>query len=117
MQTGTSHDNVFEDNRLRGNNQLDDGSPELLVQYHAYRDVFRDNDIIATDRAHVVYGTVPHSDSGLIAPNHSNDNTFSAVGVGPSGMRFGWDGRTWLGAHRYVAATGQDEHSRFLASH
>ena len=41
VQTGTSHDNVFEDNRLRGNNQLDDGSPELLVQYHAYRDVFR----------------------------------------------------------------------------
>ena len=117
VQTGSSHDNVFEDNRLRGNNQLDDGSPELLVQYHAYRDVFRGNHVIATNHAHVIYGSVPNSDSGRIAPNHSDGNTFTALGVGPAGMQFGWDGRTWRGAHGYVAATGQDEHSRFLAAH
>ena len=65
----------------------------------------------------MIYGTVPDSDSGRVAPNHSDDNTFAAAGVGPAAMRFGWDGRTWLGAHAYVAATHQDRHSRFLASH
>jgi len=88
----------------------------LLVQYHGYRDVFRANHITATDSDHVVYGTVPDSDSGRVAANRSDHNTFAAVGTGPSGISFGWNGRTWTGAHAYVVATGQDKHSRFVAS-
>ena len=49
VRTGSSHDNTFADNCLRGNNRLDDGSPELLVQYYAYRDTFVHNTITATN--------------------------------------------------------------------
>ena len=77
MHTGTSFDNTFVDNWLKGNNQLNDGSPELLVQYYASNDTFEHNTIIATNSAHVVYGTVP---GGAEHGNVSNDNIFSAVG-------------------------------------
>lgn len=112
VQTGSSHDNVFRANTLRGNNQLDDGSPELLVQYHAYRDSFEYNTIVATDRDHVVYGTVPQSDSH---DNHSDHNSFAARGATRAQAQFGWDGRTYTGFGTYRAATGQDAHSRFGA--
>ena len=77
VQTGTSHDNVFKYNVLRGNNRLDDGSPEFLVQYHSHHDTFVHNTIIATDTDHVIYGTVPRSDS---THNRSDHNDFQAIG-------------------------------------
>ena len=116
VQTGTAQDNTFQDNWLRGNNQLDDGSPELLIQYHADRDVFCDNTIIATNSSHTIYGTVASSDSGNIAANHSDHNIFAAEHSSPDSLQFGWNGRTWVGAHRYINATGQDRGSQFLDS-
>lgn len=113
VQTGTSRDNVFQDNCLGGNNQLDDGPPELLIQYHADGDVFRRNTIIATNSAHTIYRTVPTSDSGKIAANRSDGNSFSAEHSGPAMLRFGWNGRSWIGADRYVNATVRDCHSHF----
>jgi hypothetical protein len=108
VRTGTSHDNLFEDNWLRGNNRLDDGSPELLVQYYASNDTFRHNTIIATNSAHVVYGTVP---GGTEHGDRSDHNTFRVVGAGPAAAQFGWSGRTYTGFGAYRRATGQDAHS------
>ncbi len=108
MRTGSSFDNTFEDNYLRGNNRLDDGSPELLVQYYASRDTFVRNTIVATNTAHVVYGTVP---GGTETGNRSNDNTFRVIGAGPGAARFGWSGRTYAGFDAYRRATGQDSRS------
>ncbi len=114
VRTGSSHDNVFTRNWLRGNNRLDDGSPELLVQYYAYRNRFSHNTLIATNSGHVVTGTVP-GDHGVRgeAGNHSDHNRFRARGVGPAQMEFGWRGATYTGARHYVRATGQDRHSSF----
>ena len=108
VKTGTSIDNTFEDNWLRGNNQLDDGSPELLVQYYASHDTFIHNTITATNSAHVVYGTVPQ---GTSQGNVSNDNVFGAVGVGCGSIQFGWSAHTYTGFAPYRHATGQDSSS------
>jgi hypothetical protein len=114
VRTGSSHDNRFAYNVLRGNNQLNDGSPELLVQYHAYRDTFVHNTITATNRAHVVYGTVPKADTdGHPNTNYSNHNTFRAVGVGAAKARFGWLGHNYVGFAAYQASTGEDAASHF----
>lgn len=110
VQTGSSFANVFTGNYLRGNNRLDDGSPELLVQYYSSHDTFTDNTIIATNRAHVVYGTVP---GGRSDQNVSNGNLFGAIGAGPSGAEFGWSGHTYGGFAAYRRATGQDRGSVF----
>jgi hypothetical protein len=114
VRTGSSHDNVFTRNWLRGNNRLDDGSPELLVQYYAYRNTFTHNTLIATNAAHAVYGTVP-GDKGVAGKpgNRSDHNRFRARGVGSAQLEFGWRGHTYTGARAYVRGTGQDRHSTF----
>jgi hypothetical protein len=114
VETGSSHDNTFEYNVLRGNNQLDDGSPELLVQYHAYRDTFVHNDLTATNSDHVVLGTVSDADTaGHPGTNHSDHNRFHTVGATRNTAQFGWLGQTYTGFDAYRQATGQDRHSTF----
>ena len=114
VRTGRSFDNVFRGNWLRGNNRLDDGSPELLIQYYAWSNTFTHNTLIATNSGHVLTGTVPNDKVPAGKPaNHSDHNTFRALGAGPARMEFGWRGKTYTGAHRYVRATGQDRHSSF----
>jgi hypothetical protein len=114
VRTGRSFDNVFRGNWLRGNNRLDDGSPELLIQYYAWGNVLSHNTLIATNDGHVLYGTVPDDNPpGGKPANHSDHNRFRAVGAGPAAMEFGWRGKTYTGAAAYVRATGQDRHSSF----
>ena len=110
VRTGTSHDNTFTSNSLRGNNRLDDGSPELLVQYYASHDTFTHNTIVATNSARVVYGTVP---GGSGNGNRSDHNNFRAVGATSESAEFGWSGHTYTGFDAYRDATGQDRHSTF----
>lgn len=115
VRTGTSHDNRWAYNVLRGNNQLNDGSPEVLIQYHSWRDAFVHNTITATNRAHVVYGTVPDADTdGHPIGNRSDHNRFRAVGVGAAKAEFDWLGHTYIGFATYRAHTGQDAHSRYV---
>jgi hypothetical protein len=110
VKTGTSHDNTFTHNWLRGNNRLDDGSPELLVQYYASHDTFTHNLIVATNTGHVVYGTVA---GGASHHNRSDHNTFRAVGATGGSAEFGWSGHTYTGFGAYRHATGQDRNARF----
>jgi hypothetical protein len=115
VKTGTSHDNRFAYNVLRGNNQLNDGSPEVLIQYHTWRDTFVHNTITATNKAHVVYGTVPKADTdGHPIGNRSDHNRFRAVGVGAAKAEFDWLGHTYIGFATYRTKTGQDAHSKYV---
>ncbi|RKS77450.1 hypothetical protein CLV35_1136 [Motilibacter peucedani] len=109
-ETGASHDNTFTYNVLRGNNRLDDGSPEVLVQYHAYQNTFAHNTVSAANSDAVVYGTVANSDSH---DNTSDFNTFSTLGADRTSARFGWQQATFTGFDAYRSATGQDAHSTF----
>jgi hypothetical protein len=111
VRTGTSVHNVFEYNVLRGNNVLDDGSPELLVQYYTSHDVFRHNVLTATNAAHAVYGTVP---GGVEHGNRSDHNLFRTTGGKHASVSFGWSGQTYDSFAAYRRATGQDAHSRLI---
>ena len=105
---------MFDHNVLRGNNRLDDGSPELLVQYYTWHDVFRHNRITATNHGHVVYGTVP---GGTSHGNRSDYNVFHATGSIHGSVSFGWSGHTYSSFWAYRGATGQDRHSHFSHVH
>ncbi|MBA8795913.1 hypothetical protein FHX74_003554 [Friedmanniella endophytica] len=114
VKTGRSHDNRFTHNTLRGNNRFDDGSPEVLVQYYAYRNSFDHNTVWATDAAHAVIGTVPGAGrDGLSTRLRSDHNTFWAGPGTRATATFGSLGRTVTGFDRYRAVTGLDRHSRF----
>ncbi len=113
-QTGISHDNRFIRNTLYDNNRLDDGSPEMLVQYYAYRNSFEHNTVWATNTARAVIGTVPGADQdGLSTPLKADHNTYWVSGGGPGRATFGSLGKTYTGFDTYRRATGQDRHSRF----
>jgi hypothetical protein len=117
VKTGSSHDNYWAYNVLRGNNQLNDGSPELLIQYHSYRDTFVHNTITATNSAHVVIDTVPNADTdGHPIGNRSNHNHFRATGAGPTKAVFGWLGHRYVGFATYQNKTGEDRDSSYGAS-
>lgn len=109
--TGTSHDNTFANNWLRGNNQLDDGSPEILVQYFTSNDTFTGNTVTATNTARTVYGTVP---GGSSIGNVSNDNNFRFAGPTGAAPQFGWSGIVYSSYDAYRMATGQDATSTYL---
>ena len=117
-KTGISHDNRFEHNTLYANNQLDDGSPEVLVQYYAYRNTFKHNVVWATNDARAVIGTVDGAGSdGRSTPLKADHNTYWTIGGHPKKATFGSVGKTYTGFKTYQRATGQDRHSRFAKPH
>jgi hypothetical protein len=110
VKTGQSFDNSFIGNSLRNNNKLNDGSPEMLIQYYAHDDVFRNNTVTSTNAAGALIGTVDRADADKISgDNTSDDNTFLVSGS--SAVSFGWLGKTYSSFAAYRKATGQDAHS------
>jgi Right handed beta helix region len=114
VETGRAMDNKFLHNTLYANNQLADGSPEILVQYHVTRTVIRGNIVDATGPAHALVGTVPRAqdDASGRAPR-IDGNLYYASGGRASQASFGILGITYTGWQDYRSATGEDAHSRF----
>jgi len=118
VQTGISHDNRFVRNVLYANNQLNNGSPEVLVQYYAYRNTFEHNVVWATNDARAVLGTVTGAGKdGKSTPLRADHNTYWTTGGHPKRAKFGSVGTTYTGFDTYRRATGQDRHSRFAKPH
>nr|WP_243062132.1 right-handed parallel beta-helix repeat-containing protein [Humibacter sp. RRB41] len=110
VKTGQSHDNQFVGNTLRNNNKLNDGSPEVLIQFYAYDNVFENNTITATNDAGALLGTVERADADKVSGHNVSDkNTFAVSGT--SDVSFGWLGKTYSSFKAYQKATGQDLHS------
>jgi hypothetical protein len=115
VQTGISHHNVFVNNTLYANNTLDDGSPQILIQYYAYRDTVENNVVYATNSDDVLLGTVPGAGSdGLSTRNRIDHNLYYARAGSARSASFGSLGTTYTGFGAYRQATGLDRHSRFV---
>ena len=115
VKTGQSHDNDFIGNILGNNNKLNDGSPEILIQFYAFNNVFENNTVTATNDAGALLGTVDRADADeLSGHNVSDKNTFAVSGS--SVVSFGWLGHTYSSFTAYQRATGQDLHSTLSSS-
>jgi hypothetical protein len=115
VQTGRAFANRFLHNTLYANNQFADGSPELLVQYHCSRTVIRGNIMDATGPAHALVGTVPRAQDDASGRAPRLDGNLSYASGGRAGQAtFGVLGATYRGWQAYLAATGQDSHSRYV---
>ncbi|WP_345761319.1 hypothetical protein [Diaminobutyricibacter sp. McL0608] len=110
VKTGQSFDNTFIGNTLRNNNKLNDGSPEILIQFYAHDNVFQNNTVTATNDAGAVLGTVDRADADKVSGHNVSDhNTFAISGT--TNVSFGWLGQTYSSFKAYQKATGQDLHS------
>jgi hypothetical protein len=116
VRTGRSFANRFVNNTLYDNNSLDDGSPELLIQYYAFRNTFENNVLYAANHDHVLLGTVARAQSdGLSRRNRIDHNIYYATGARRASASFGSLGRTYTGWKAYRRATGLDKHSVYTA--
>lgn len=110
VKTGQSHDNRFTGNTLRNNNKLNDGSPEILIQFYAYDNVIQNNTITATNDAGALLGTVDRAGADKVSGHNVSDRNRFAVS-GTTNVSFGWLGKTYSSLKAYQKATGQDLHS------
>ena len=107
-KTGQAHDNSFTQNTLTDNNQLNDGSPEILVQFYVRSTVFAWNHI--TTHRSAIYG-IPSRPDSISGHNRSDHNRFTLLGTPATRATFGWLGHTYTGFRNYQLHTGQDLHS------
>jgi hypothetical protein len=115
VRTGRSFANRFVNNTLYDNNALDDGSPELLIQYYAFRNAFENNVLYAANHGHALLGTVVGADNdGLSRRNRIDHNVYYARGARPSHATFGSLGHNYTGWRVYRRATGLDRHSTYV---
>jgi hypothetical protein len=116
VRTGTAFANTFANNTLYANNQLADGSPEIVVQYYVTRTRFENNLVYATGVDHAVLGTVQGAQhDGMSTRPRLAGNLYYTSGGRAAAATFGVLGRTYVGWSAYRHATGLDRASHFAA--
>ena len=103
-------------NLLRGNNTLNDGSPEVLLQYYVHDTTIRHNTVISTNpRAVLLSRNAPVGGAAKNARLVLDHNTYR--GRVPTGREsYVWNGVEHRGLAAYQAASGQDRASIYRAS-
>jgi hypothetical protein len=111
---GEAYDITVDGNYFRDNNTLDDGSPEILLQYYVHDTTITNNDIVSTKPTEplMLFRDAPvggaAKNSGIVL-NHNH-----YVGrVAPGEEGYAWNGVTILGLDAYQAASGQDASSTY----
>jgi hypothetical protein len=111
---GEAYDVTVTGNFLRGNNTLDDGSPEMLLQYYVHDTTITHNTVISTNpsQAVLLYRNAPAGGAAKNARLVLNHNTY--VGRVPAGRElYYWNDTEHRGLAAYRAASGQDRSSTY----
>lgn len=101
-------------NHFRNDNTLDDGSPELLLQFKLHETTIAHNTVVATHRSTPVLLQRDRLVGGhrLNAHVRLDFNRYAAP-VRAARARFIWLGRMLTGFGTYVARSSQDRHSSY----
>jgi hypothetical protein len=111
---GEAFDITVAGNRLRGNNTLNDGSPEVLLQYYVHDTLITHNTIVATKAGEAVllYRDAPAGSPAQNAHLVLNHNRYA--GRVPAGQDvYVWNGIERHGLRAYQAASTQDRSSTY----
>ncbi len=111
---GQDFDITVSGNTLIGNNTLNDGSPELLLQYYIHDTTITDNVIESTKSSDPVmlFRDAPAGSAAENAHLVLNNNRY--VGRVPAGQElFQWNAVTQQGLKAYRAASGEDKSSTY----
>jgi hypothetical protein len=111
---GEAYDVSVTGNYLRGNNTLNDGSPEILLQYYVHDTTIAHNTVISTKAAGPVMlsRVAPAGGAAKNARLVLNHNSYR--GRVPAGREsYVWNGVERHGLKAYQAASGQDRASTY----
>jgi hypothetical protein len=111
---GEAYDITVTGNTLRGNNTLDDGSPEVLLQYYVHDTTITHNTISSIKPADAVllYRDAPAGGAAKNARVVLDHNRYQ--GRVPAGRElYFWNGVERRGLAAYQAASGQDGSSTY----
>jgi Right handed beta helix region len=111
---GEAFDITVTHNTLRGNNTLNDGSPELLLQYYVHDTTITHNTITSTnaDQAVLLFRDAPAGGAAKNARLVLDHNTYR--GRTPAGQElYYWNGVARRGLAAYQSASGQDRFSTY----
>jgi hypothetical protein len=111
-ERGEAFDVTVRRNTLRGNNTLDDGSPEILLQYYVHDSVIRENTVTTTSRDHplLVSRVAPVGGSAKNGRLVLDRNSYGGPVAAGSAV-FVWNGTERTGLTAWRAASGQDASS------
>jgi hypothetical protein len=113
---GEAYDITVTRNVLRGNNTLNDGSPEMLLQYYVHDTTITHNIIASTKTGEAVllYRDEPAGGAAKNARVVLNHNRYA--GRVPAGQElYVWNGVEYRGLPAYRAASGQDRASTYTS--
>jgi hypothetical protein len=111
---GEAFDVTVTHNLLRGNNTLNDGSPEVLLQYYVHDTTIEHNTIVSTKagEAVLIYRVRPAGGAAKNARVVLDHNRYA--GRVPAGQElYYWNGVEHRGLPAYRAASGQDRSSTY----
>jgi hypothetical protein len=116
QERGEAFDITVTGNTLRGNNTLDDGSPELLLQYYVHQTTITGNSITATNPEPVLlYRVAPTGGAARNAGLVLDHNHYQAP-VPAQRATYYWNGTAQRGLAAYQAASHQDRSSTYTTS-
>jgi hypothetical protein len=113
---GEAFDITVTGNVLRGNNTLNDGSPEVLLQYYVHDTSITHNTIISTkpDAPVLLYRDAPAGGAAKNARLVLDHNTYEGRVAAGRELYF-WNGVEHQGLAAYRAASGQDRFSTYTS--
>jgi hypothetical protein len=114
---GEAFDITVTGNFLRGNNTLEDGSPEVLLQYYVHDTTITGNTIIAT-KPHEAVLLLRDAPAGTAAQNAHLVLDHNRYGgrVQRGQEVYAWNGVPRQGLPAYRAASGQDRASTYTVA-
>jgi hypothetical protein len=116
QERGEAFDITVTGNTLRGNNTLDDGSPELLLQFYVHQTTITGNSITATNADPVLlYRDAPAGGAARNAGLVLDHNRYQAP-VPATRATWYWNGTKQQGLAAYQAASHQDRSSTYTTS-
>jgi hypothetical protein len=113
QERGEAFDITVTGNTLRGNNTLDDGSPELLLQYYVHQTTITGNTITATNPEPVLLARVAPAGGAAKNAGLVLDRNHYRAPVPAGAATFYWNGTELRGFAAYRAASNQDRSSTY----
>lgn len=111
QKRGSTNDTVIVNNTLYKNDTWHTGTGEFQMQFHMRNNIFKNNIIYVGDS-----GRAMLSKSGRLNPTTPTvtlDHNVYYYPVGPSAVKWSFDGKDYASFQDYVKATGNDQHSLF----
>ncbi|TPW74267.1 right-handed parallel beta-helix repeat-containing protein [Schumannella soli] len=110
---GDAYDVTVTGNTFTGNNQNDDGSPEILLQNMVHDSTFTANRITATGGSPALVGRVKNAGAAAKTANVVFDRNDYGSPVAATQVAFSWNGSDVTGFSAWKTRSGQDAASTY----